>query len=316
MKLFLILFIAVCLRLLLIADQIQQPDFQWQQDNYLGYARGFYPDEDSRLFPGYPLVLRITGSSIMAGVAVNGFFALISILLFYRITQNLFLTFAFAVFPPIWVEQSVKVATEPMATCMLLAAFYLLQKKRTFTAGLISGLAVPVRLIALAFGAAGLATTRSRSFLAGFALGAATLPIFNFFRFGPTGILHQFTKNPEVGGAGGTAIGFWQIGQDLIRALDWGQYRIVASGSFYLVLSVLGLLGLIKTRHTGLTEKLAFFTLVFGFLFIFSLGPIPLLEEYSRFLVPLLPALFIGLRGLAQYLSILWKQSLLRIVSR
>lgn len=239
---------------------------------------------------------------MVAGVAVNGIFALISILLFHRITQNLILTFAFAVFPPIWVEQSVKVATEPMVTCMLLAAFCLLQKKRMFTAGLISGLAVPVRLIALAFGAAGLATTRSRSFLAGFALGSATLPIFNVFKFGPTGILHQFTKNPAVGGAGGTAVGMWQLGQDLIRALDWGQYRILASGSFYLLISGLGLWGLAKKRHTGFAERLAFFTLLFGLLFIFSLSPIPLLEEYARFLVPLLPALWIGLHALARHI--------------
>ena len=71
MRLVIILLVALILRLLLTYNHLQDPVFQIQF-------------VDSRLFPGYPLLLRLFGSSLES-----------SIVIFNLITKNIFLTLYF-----------------------------------------------------------------------------------------------------------------------------------------------------------------------------------------------------------------------------
>lgn len=71
MRLVIILLVALILRLLLTYNHLQDPVFQIQF-------------VDSRLFPGYPLLLRLFGSSLEN-----------SIVIFNLITKNIFLTLYF-----------------------------------------------------------------------------------------------------------------------------------------------------------------------------------------------------------------------------
>lgn len=220
---------------------------------------------------------------------LNLIFSLGSILIFNLITNSLFLTFMFSFFPPIWVYQGAKIANEPLTVFLLLLSLYLWLKQKEFLSGLVCGLSVTVRLISVCLGLAILATKLSRKFFLGLILGSSLLFVFNYFKFGPENLFIQFEVNPKIGGAAGSGIGITQIFQDIFRTLDWHQYRIFSSGLFYLFISFLAL---IRLRTIN---KLYFYWLLFSLLFIFSLSPVPLLEEYGRFLVPVVPAIIISM---------------------
>lgn len=274
-KLFLIMAFGLILRLFFLNDQ--------PQDNYAGYARGIIPPEDLRLFPGYPMLLSVFPNGILLNLVLSS----LSVLLFQIVTGNLFLTVLFSIFPPIWVYQGAKISTEPLTVFLLLISILLLNKKYYFLSGLVSGLTIMVRLIAVCFGLAVFVNTKSRNFVAGFILGASGLFIYNYFIF--DNLFIQFVVYPQIGGAAGSAIGLIQIIKDIFRAIDWGQWRILLSGFFYLIISFVALYRLFRLN------RLLFFWLLFSLIFIFSLSPAPLLEEYSRFLVPVVPAIIIGL---------------------
>lgn len=274
-KIFLIILFALILRLFFLNNQ--------QQDNYLGYARGEINFTDSRLFPGYPLLLSVFPN----GIVLNLILSALSILVFYLITNNFILTFLFSFFPPIWVYQGAKIATEPLTVFFLLFSLLLWQKQKEFFSGFICGLAVTVRLISICFGAAVFFVKPSLKFIIGFTLGSSLLFIYNYYTF--NNLFIQFEVYPQIGGAGGSSIGLVQIFKDIFRAIDWGQYRILFSGLFYLLISFIALVRLKKIN------KLYFYWLLFSLIFIFSLSPAPLLEEYSRFLVPVVPVIIIGL---------------------
>ena len=270
-----ILFFALILRLFFINNQ--------QQDNYLGYAQGIISPADMRLFPGYPILLAIFPD----GIILNLILSALSILIFYLITKNHFLTFIFSIFPPIWIYQGAKISTEPLTVFLLLLSLYLWQKQKEFLSGFICGLSVTVRLISICLGAAIIFVKPSFKFITGLVLGSSLLFVYNHFIF--NNLFIQFIVNPRVGGVGGTGIGFIQIFQDVFRTIDWHQYRIPFSGLFYLFISIFAL---IRLRTIS---KLYFYWLLFSLIFIFSLSPIPLLEEYPRFLVPVVPAIIIGM---------------------
>jgi len=86
-----------------------------------------------------------------------------------------------------------------------------------------------------------------------------------------------------------------QIVRDFFRAIDWGWYRILISGTLYVLVNIGACILLYSKRNTSPLHTIAFYWLTLSLLFIFSLGPNPLLEEFARYTVPAVPALILGL---------------------
>lgn len=307
-----ILIVALIGRLLLVGIHLREPNFSFQQDNYVDYAvalkKGIlgtwqFPQDDTRLFPGYPififLLVPILKSEITAGLAISLAASILAIYLFWLLTKNSIATAIFAFFPPVWVMQGTKVATEPITAFLLLAAIILYQQRLFLLAGLVLGLAADIRLISLCLLAALLIQAYLKNkreailpLLSGFIPAFSLLFLFNYFIFGAAGIFQQFIIYPPAGRA---AFGGIQIIQDVFRTLDWGQYRILLSGLFYLFMNLLALFQLYKYRKTSPLFQIFFYWMFFSLLFIFTFGPTPLLEEFRRFAVPFTPALILGL---------------------
>jgi hypothetical protein len=115
--------------------------------------------------------------------------------------------------------------------------------------------------------------------------------IYNYFVFGTSGIFRQFAFYPSIGHA---TIGFIQITQDFIKVILQRQYRALISGLFYVILSFWALFRTYKYRKLSDLNNLCFYWILLSLLFILIYGPNPLLGEYARFLVPVMPALIFG----------------------
>ncbi|MDO8610149.1 MAG: hypothetical protein Q7R95_06355 [bacterium] len=307
-----ILAIALILRIIATFYQVNDLNFNIQQDNYADYAsalnkgfssKSFLNTSDTRLFPGYPILIFMVSkfmiSPIVAGYMISLFSSLLSIYLFWRLTGKKFATLVFAVFPPIWIAQSVKVATEPITVLLLLISIILYKKKMIFYSGIILGLATDIRLISISLLAAlilQLTFLKHRKGIICLMLGFLpiffSLFIYNYFVFGVSGIFRQFEFYPSIGQA---SIGFIQIFKDFAKAILEGQYRTLFSGLLYILITLLAVLGLYKKRRLSSFNNLCYYWMLFSLLFIFTYGPTPLLGEYGRFLVPVLPALIVGI---------------------
>ncbi|MEK7186358.1 MAG: hypothetical protein AAB675_03260 [Patescibacteria group bacterium] len=127
----------------------------------------------------------------------------------------------------------------------------------------------------------------------GFLSTLSILIIYNKIIF--DNIFHQILIYPKIGGASGSSIGLFQLIQDIPRSLDWHQYRIFLSGSFYIIIFILAILILLKYKNKKYIFKISFYWLIFSLAFILIYGPSPLLEEFGRFSIPVMPGIIIGL---------------------
>lgn len=311
----LIMLIAFIVRFVLLYNNLKNPTFHIQQDNYVDYALSLkkgvlntYTNINTRLFPGYPIMILALGfifhSELVAGLFINIAFSLGSIYLFWLLTKNVLATSALAFFPPIWVEQSAKISTEPLTVFLLLLAIILFTNSYFFIAGLIIGLAFDVRLISicLLFTFLWMNYKEKRypeitKMLLGFAISASILFVYNYWIFGQSGIFKQFYTYYSIDRV---SIGVIQIIKDIPRAIDWKQYRILLSGTSYVVLNFLALYTLYKNRIKSNVNMIFFLWMIFSMLFVLSIGPTPMLEEFSRFTVPFVPALIFGLLPLVK----------------
>ena len=305
--------IALCLAIRTTAFfiNLNNPYFNIFQDNYLAYAQELISGKlnapnnmDSRLFPGYPLLIVAISSLtsiqlIVSGLIVSVSSSILSILLLNIISKNKVAVILFSIFPPVWIMSSVKIATEPLTVFLLLISLYLFLKKKYFLAGLIVGAATSVRLISICLLAA-FAITLARknknkilSLISGFAIPLFLFVIYNLVIFG--NIFYQILLYPKIGGASGSSIGILQLIYDIPRSLDWHQYRIFLSGFSYIALCVISSFILFKYQNKSDIFKISFYWALFSLVFILSYGPSPLLEEFPRFLVPFMPALIIGI---------------------
>jgi hypothetical protein len=302
---------AFLVRIVLALVNLTNPEFAIQQDNYADYAAALrtgsltsetFLQADTRLFPGYPILIMsisfFTQSPLVAGLLISLGASLAAIFLLWYLTKNAVVTLLFSFFPPIWVMQATKVATEPITVFLLLLGLLQFLRGRILFAGILIGLTATVRFIAVALLVACIvslvlnrrfsdAIKCTGAFLCTFSL----LFVFNVLTYGVDHVFIQFVQNPKLGNA---TIGIVQIGKDIFRTIDWGQYRILFSGVGYIVLNLFALAYLYRKRHVPLFQLL-FLWLFFSLVFIFSLGPIPLLEEFSRFSVPMTPAVVVGL---------------------
>lgn len=283
-------------------------NFSVQQDNYATYARALYDGKlhtrefdvgDHRLFPGYPviilLLLPIFQNEILAGLFITFISYIVAIILFWKLTKNMYVTGVFLFFPPIWFSVTNKVATEPLIVMLLLGALYAYLQKNYYFSGFILGIAFDVRLIAICLLFSFLIQKNNISqkaqLLFGFGMTASLLFIYNIWQFGIKNIFLQFALYPKVGKG---TVGVIQLVQDLLRTLDWHQYHIFISGLLYITVSLMGLCFLYTVRKRTQFYTIYFWWAFFSLLFVLFFGPTPLLEEFGRFLVPFFPALLIG----------------------
>jgi len=308
----LIIIFAILLRIISLAIQLNQPNHFFEQDHYVEYADALrkhallaptFLNADQRLFPGYPLLIDLFcplfSSSWDAALFISLVSGIAAIVFFYLISNDLLSTFTFSFLPPIWLRESTKIATEPLTVLLLLASLLAFVKKRPFLSGIIVGLSSTVRLISVCLFLAELISFPKKEdrikITLGFVISFSLLFLFNISQFSAQGMFMQFLKNPVVGGAGGTTFfGFWQIIKDLFRAWDWKQYRIIISGVFYLVLNFAAGWQLYKFRKISSLASVCFLWISFSLLFIFSISPIPLLEEFSRFSAPFCAAVVLA----------------------
>lgn|GEM_PF-2730760 len=294
------------------------PSFSIQQDNYADFtlalgqgtlASGGVSYFDTRLFPGYPAVILVVGllvpvSEIAIGVAISFLSSLVAIYLFWKWSGHQLATWLMAVFPPVWLGLATKVATEPLAICLMLVSILLLRKKHYLVAGLVLGFACLVRNIAVFAGVAltielllsmSRWQTKGRQLLlfgTGGVVSAIVLLLFNYWQWGADNLFYQFmVYTNELD----TSIGLVMLFQNIYRTLDWGQYRILVSGLAYVVVTGFGMVGLFKRKDLNPVFRVSFFWAALSLLFILSLSMHTFLEDFSRYSIVVWPAIALGL---------------------
>jgi Gpi18-like mannosyltransferase len=313
MRIFTIIVISLIVRLLVSYYQLHSPNFYIQQDSYATYATmlahgtinnvRYFSRYDTRLFPGYPVLIflltKIIISPILAGYLISLVSSLVAIYLFWKLTKNTVFTLVFSVFPPFWVEQATKVATEPVTVMLLLAGLLLYKKNKFFLAGLVLGFATDVRLISVCLFLAiifRLLTAKKWNKVIkvtlGFSVLILSLIIYNYFLFGGSEIFRQFNVYPVTAQA---KFGISQIVSDIVRNIRNHDYRVLLSGFLYLIFSFWGTIKLYNRRITSDTTQILFYWVLFSLIFIFSYGPPELFEDFRRFIVPIVPALIYGI---------------------
>ncbi len=307
-----VILLAITIRLLALFISIKNPHFAFQQDNYLNYILelrtgklNIETNVDSRLFPGYPLLMLListltTVPLFISGLLISFASSISSIILFNNMVKNKIATLLLSIFPSVWILSSIKISTEPLTVFLLLASLYLFLKKKIFLAGLILGYATGVRLIAICLFAALMVVgfkwygrEKLLPLISGFILVLSFFVCFNLLVFGD--IFHQLVIYPKIGGASGSAIGIIQLAKDIPRTLDWHQYRIFFSGLFYILMFVASVIFLSKYKIKNSILGICFFWALFSLAFILLYGPSPLLEEFGRFSIPALPAIILGI---------------------
>lgn len=273
----------------------------------MGYAEALaqpqFPNNltawDTRLFPGLPFLIFllnfVTSNSIISGCLVTLTCLSLIFWIAYLFCKNPLYSFWLTLFPPIILEQTSKVSTESVLIAVLFMAYYYFNKKKFILVSLILGFAFIVRPVALCFFIPVIyILLKQKNYkkillsLLCFSLFPILLFIFNFHFWPQDFLFRQFLSYPKVVTNNWVII---QVISDLRRTLDWHQYRIFISGSLYLLFSFY--LFIIMVKNKNLLLKI---WSILTFLFIFSLGPIPVLEDTRRYL-----AVFFPLTLLANY---------------
>jgi hypothetical protein len=312
-----IIVLCLVIRIFAFVINYHNPHFNILQDNYVGYCQDLITGKlnvadnaDSRLFPGYPILMIAVSSMTFMPLIESGLFisilsSILSILLFNRLIKNKIAVLLFSVFPPVWILSSVKIATEPLTVLLLLISVFLFLKKKYYLSGLILGLSTGVRLISICLLLSFIITLFKTNInkilfvVFGFISTISIFVIYNQIVFG--NIIYQFLLYPKIGGASGSSIGIIQLINDIPRSLDWHQYRILLSGFFYIALTIIAIFIIFKYKDKNLVFKISFYWLLFSLIFILAYGPAPLLEEFSRFLIPCMPAIIIGITAPAEF---------------
>lgn len=306
-----IVLLAFAVRIFTLIFSLNNPHFDILQDNYIGYIQelkngklNIAGNPDSRLFPGYPLLM-LTVSSIfympliVSGLLISIISSIFCVVLLNNITKSKLAVLLFSIFPPVWILSSVKIATEPLTVLLLLISLYLYLRKNYLPAGLILGISTGVRLISICLFAAFLIMLIQKNknklfpLISGFISAFSLFIIYNKIVFG--NFFHQIFLYPKIGGASGSSIGIFQLVRDILRTLDWHQYRILFSGIFYIGLFIAAILILFKYKNKNNIFRISFYWLLFSLIFILIYGPSPILEEFARFSVPSMPAIIIGI---------------------
>lgn len=308
-KLLLILAFAILLRIIFVIFNLHNPSFDFQQEHYTQYIAALksnsinsmgFPETEKRLFPGYIILILglslIINSTIVSGIVISIIAFILSYILVWKIFKNLLTNFIFAFFPPVWVIQTTKSATEPITVLFLLSSLYFFLKKSYFLTGIFIGLALNIRLISITLLFVFIFKLlknkmhkESINLLIGFLLTSSILLMFNYMVFGQKNLFIQFVN--IKGNYGTQTLGIIQIVKDIYRTIDWHQYRILFSGLFYLIINIFGLFLLFKFRKLSNLYDICFYWFLFSLIFIFTFSPFTLIENFGRYTAPLLAPL-------------------------
>jgi hypothetical protein len=308
-----ILLLAALVRIGLLCYNLWfNPQFAIQQDNYATFteawrngtlASGGVSHFDTRLFPGYPFLILVLSwivplSDVVIGVGISLGMSILAVYLFWLWTKDELASLIFALFPPVWVQSAVKVATEPLSVALMLGSVLSWQKKYFFWAGLLLGYACVIRNIAV-FLASVLSWLLLQKkdwrslvkFSVGMSISLIGLLIFNGYTYGWNQLLYQIgVYNAELD----TGVGVVQLIKDILRTIDWGQYRILVSGLVYVLVAVGGWWGLFKQRSQNQLNLIAFYWATGSLLFLMTLSMPTFLEDFGRYAIPIAPALTLG----------------------
>lgn len=281
-----------------------------QQDNYLGYARSF--DQkltnlsffDSRLYPGFPisifLLTRITSNYYLSGyiLVITSFIG--SYTLLNKITKS-GSNILFLIFPPIMLDVATIIANEYITVFLILLTVYLIYKKKYSFASFISGLTYWFRasgsLVFPAFLITLLLYSRKNiklKYVLYFAAPIVLFMIYNNHFFGTFSPFYQLAVYKTVSPFG-NEVGFVQVIKDVIRTQKWGQADIFLSGLFYIFFYFYFIVqALMKLkRKPNFNNTLLTSSIIFMSIFIFSFSFVPFLENFARYLVPIIPLFWI-----------------------
>ncbi len=320
-KIYIILFLALILRFIVIYVNYHNPNFEFQQESYSYYinslkdgsitSHDFSPVE-KRLFPGYIMLIlpftNLIDNSVVIGIVLNIFLFIVSFFLVWKIFKNVLTNLIFAFFPPVWIMQTSKASSEPLTVTLLLTSLLFFSKKLYLQTGLVIGFAFSVRTVSICLLLAFLIPLFFKKkydeiirIILGFLTTASILFMYNYLVFGKTDLFTQFTNLDQNYGI--VRIGFIQMYQDIIRTIDWGQYRILFSGIFYMIINFFSLFILFKNRKKSNLINVCFYWMLFSLLFVFSLSPFTLIENFGRYTTPASPMIAVAFAIFIQDLS-------------
>ena len=281
-----------------------------QQDNYLGYAKAFSEGlkdlsyYDSRLYPGLPLSIflltKATNNFILSGYLMIIFSFIGSYTLLNKITKSS-LNILPLIFPPIMLDMATIIANEYITIFLVLLVVYLIYNNKYSSASFVSGLIYWFRaagsLVFFAFLLATLLFSKKNvkpKYLLYFFVPILMFVVFNNHFFGSPSPFYQLSTYRIVSPYG-NEIGFIQVFKDIIRTLKWGQIGILVSGLFYLIFYIAHLVRIYFEHRKKLNLKSMFLitSVVFMSMFIFSYSFVPYLENFARYLTPMIPLFWI-----------------------
>ena len=279
-----------------------------EQENFLEYVQslksGNFPDdllhEDTRLFPGLPLLIFLLSFILKSEVGAGLIISLIGLLITFGVvwyfTKQPIFSLWVTVFPPIVLEQTSKISTEALVIALYMLIFFYLSKKKYLFASLLCGYATIVRPISLSLFLALLIFLIKNDernavvqCLVAYSISPFFLAFFNIYHWGQSALFYQIPVNMAVGRV---APGFLQWFKDIFRTIAWRQWRILFSGVLYTIFAFFVLIKTLKTKGTFFFKNDDFFVKSWSLLsiiFIFILGPTPFLEELRRYLAVFFP---------------------------
>jgi hypothetical protein len=277
-----------------------------QQEQFITYTtplvNGVFPNGVSKglsaNFLGLPLLMwavnLVVGNIWLAGYLITAFSLVIIYLFTVKLTKNPFWGFLVTIFPPIVFEQTSKMSTETVAIAISLVVYWLLSKKKYYWIAFLLGYGVILRPIMICPFIAILLIQlgRQKAFkiikqLALFLIFPLLIVLFNSHYWGDP--LYQLTVHVQLAGAVPVVI---QLVKDIYRAIKISEFKIFYSGVSYVIFSVWLLWITLKKRGDYLfrgDRRFVFLATALTFVFIYSVGPIPILEEIRRFLAVFFP---------------------------
>lgn len=302
--LFILLLIVLTSRIMLAHSYIHNPAVHIQQDHYADYANAIkrnalttsFSKSDQGLFPGYPIIIWlfsfIVSNTIVAGIIISIISSCAVTWLLWSIFKSTIPAIFSLFFTPVWIKEGAKVATEPIFVALSLLAVYCSLRKKDIITGILVGAAFIIRPIGITLLITFIVLVRgdvrrTSKIVLGFFIPVVILFLFNYFEFGRTGILEQFSNQSRYGGI---RLGAIQMIIDIYRTIDWKEYRIFVSGIFYIFINFGALALLFKFRNESPLNKLMLTWLSLSLLFIFGPCPVTLIDDFGRYTLAGLPA--------------------------
>ena len=281
-----------------------------QQDNYIGYAASLgnglkdLSFSDSRLYPGLPILIYIV-SYITEGYYSAAYLIIImsfigTYTLLYKITKSN-LSVLPLIFPPVMLDMVTLIANEFVTIFFIILVIYLIFNKKNAYAAFVAGLTYWFRaagsLIFIAYLVSSYLYQKKKVKLRNlfyFSIPLVFFMIYDWYFFGTLSPFYQLIIYKLVSPYG-NAVGFIQMVKDVVRTFDWGQYRILTSGILYIFFYVYFLLRALSVTKNSPNFNNLFLTLsiIFMSIFIFSYSFVPYLENFARYLAPIIPLFWI-----------------------